>query len=57
MQPENLQEQNEKLKEKLELAKITLQNIINGCVNPKTAIRRVMLDLKPIRDTLRKLED
>lgn len=57
MQSENLREQNEKLKQKLDLAKKVLQDIINGCVNPDIAIRRVMLDLKPIRNALKKLEE
>ena len=31
-----------------------LQNIINGACHPETALRRVMVDLTPIRAVLKK---
>jgi hypothetical protein len=31
-----------------------LQAIINGCVHPETAKRRVLVDLAPIRKVLKK---
>ena len=33
-----------------------LQDIINGCVHPEIASRRMMVDLKPIREILKKYE-
>jgi hypothetical protein len=41
------------LEQKLTLATKTLDDIIAGCCNPDVAIRRVMLELGPIRKTLR----
>jgi hypothetical protein len=41
--------------ERLGLARNTLQNIINSCVHPETAYRAVMVNLEPIRATLKKL--
>lgn len=43
----------EQLKLKLAAAESCLEEIINGCCNPEVALRRVMLDLKPIRKCLR----
>ena len=53
---EIIEEENLSVEQKLELAKKTLEDIINGCCNPKTAIRRVMLDLELIRKTLEKIK-
>ena len=44
-------------KEKIELAKKTLQEIIDSCVHPDTAHRAVMVNLTPIRETLKKLKE
>jgi hypothetical protein len=41
------------LERKLILATKTLDDIIAGCCNPDVAIRRVMLELGPIRKTLK----
>ena len=50
-------EESEILKQKLDLARKVLQDIINGCVHPETAVRRVMVDLAPIRKVLKEIEE
>lgn len=44
----------EKLKKQNEEFRSVLVDIINGCVHPNVATRRVMLELEPIRKVLRK---
>lgn len=34
-----------------------LEDIINGCVHPDKAIRRISVELKPIREILEKLKN
>lgn len=43
----------QELERKLILATKTLDDIIAGCCNPDVAIRRIMLELAPIRKTLK----
>lgn len=45
------------LERKLALATKTLDDIIAGCCNPDVAIRRVMLELEPIRKALKIIKD
>jgi hypothetical protein len=37
-------------------ARLALEMIVNSCVNPEQAHRAVMVDLKPIREMIQKLD-
>ncbi len=45
------------LKQKLQVAEKALDEIILGCCNPNVAIRRVMLDLAPIKKALKFIKE
>lgn len=50
---ECLERQRNQLAERVFVLEGVLQGIVDGCVNPDTAVRRVMVDLAPIRDVLK----
>ncbi len=54
MELSSVAQQRDALQSRLTALESVLQSIVDGCVNPDTAIRRVMVDLAPIRAVLGK---
>ena len=51
--PSPVSQEIQRLRDENKKMRAALQHVLNSCVHPETAVRAVMVDLKPIREALK----